>query len=64
MSVDEETGMEVIVKPRNTFTSNALKRAVPGTDIKKLKMSLTMSMMTIKSTSGVSLFSENSQGNR
>ena len=29
MVVDEEGTMEVVIKPRNNFTSNALKRAVP-----------------------------------
>ena len=48
MVVDEEGTMEVVIKPRNNFTSNALKRAVPQVDLKKKKLSLTMSMMSIK----------------
>ena len=57
MQVDEEGAMEVVIKPRNNFTSNALKKAVPHCDLKRKKQSLTMSSINIKASNSVRLFS-------
>ena len=57
MQVDEEGAMEVVIKPRNNFTSNALKKAVPYCDLKRKKQSLTMSSINIKASNSVRLFS-------
>ena len=60
MEVDEEGAMEVVIKPRNNFTSNALKRAVPHCDLKKKKQSLTMNSINLKASNSVRLFSSQS----
>ena len=57
MQVDEM--MEVVIKPRNLFTSSALRRAVPQTDIKKKRESLTMSMINIYNSGSIRLFQPN-----
>ena len=41
--------VDVIIKPRNNYSSNALKRAVPAIDLRKKKESLTMSMINMGS---------------
>ena len=48
--------MEVVIKPRTNFTSSALRRAVPQTDIKKKRESLTMSMINIYQSGSQRLF--------
>lgn len=54
---DENGEMEVVIKPRTNFSSSALRRAVPQTDLKKKRESLTMSMINIyKSGSSQRLF--------
>lgn len=45
MSVDE--GSDVVIKPRNSFSSNALRRAVPQTDLRKKRESLSMSLINM-----------------
>ena len=57
MQVDNEGAMEVVIKPRNNFTSNALKKAVPHCDLKKRKQSLTMNSISMKASNSVGLFS-------
>ena len=43
----EEDRMEVVIKPRNRYTSNALRQAVPAVDLRKKRESLTMSIMNM-----------------
>lgn len=45
----ENSVVDVIIKPRNNFSSNALRRAVPAVDLRKKKESLTMSMISMGS---------------
>ena len=52
--------MEVVIKPRNKYTSNALRRAAPQVDLSKKLKSLTMSMINMGS--GVRLFNANPDG--
>ena len=49
MIVDEGT-VEVVMKPRNTFSNGALRRVVPPIDLRKKKESLSMSMINMGSS--------------
>lgn len=44
---NDEMQVDEVYKPRNTFSSNALRRAVPQTDLQKKKASLSMSMINM-----------------
>jgi len=57
MQVEEDDeAMEVVIKPRTNFTSSALRRVVPQTDLKKKRESLTMSMINIYQSGQQRLF--------
>jgi hypothetical protein len=55
-----QDGVELITKPRNNFSSNALRQVVPGVNLKKKRESLTMSMISLKKRAPVSKESTNS----
>ncbi len=43
----EYSQVEVVIKPRNNYSSNALRHAVPRTDLNKKRESLSMSMISM-----------------
>jgi len=45
--MQDDGQVEVVIKPRNNYSSNALRRAVPRTDLNKKRESLSMSMINI-----------------
>ena len=47
MSIDEQ--FDVVIKPRTLYSNLALRKAVPHTDLKKKKESLSMSLINLRS---------------
>ena len=47
---NEYSQVEVVIKPRNNYSSNALRHAVPRTDLNKKRESLSMSMINMRSS--------------
>jgi hypothetical protein len=39
--------VDMVIKPRNNYSSNALRRAVPRTDLNKKRESLSMSLINM-----------------
>lgn len=53
---DEYCETEVVIKPRTNFTNNALRRAVPQTNLNKKRENLTQSMINIYQSGQQRLF--------
>ena len=49
-TVENQVDVEVVIKPRNNFSSTALRRVVPHTDLKKKKESLSLSLINMGSS--------------